>query len=285
MKVAIFGSTGMLGSMIYRYFSKQRGYELVRIDRHQYDAELGGVDALVHLLDGCQYAVNCIGVIKPCINEQDRRSIERAIRVNATFPHALAEAAECVGCRVIQIATDCVFSGKDGWYYEDNPHDPIDIYGKTKSLGEVQSPAVRYLRCSIIGPELKSHRSLLGWFLSQSQNATVSGYMNHIWNGITTLTFARLCNGIMSNRSVFPSLPSVQHVVPVDAISKARLLCCMAKYYQRSDIKISHMDSEKSINRALLTKNEDVNTALWKAAGYHDVLAIEEMIEELAAYK
>ena len=45
-------------------------------------------------------------------------------------------------------------------------HDDLWFVGKrlTKSVGEVHSPAVHHLRCSIIGPELRGHRSLLDWF-------------------------------------------------------------------------------------------------------------------------
>ena len=41
--------------------------------------------------------------------------------------------------KVIQIATDCVFDGLKGNYTEDDKHNAIDVYGKTKSLGEVSA--------------------------------------------------------------------------------------------------------------------------------------------------
>ena len=92
------------------------------------------------------------------------------------LPHQLARKAESSGAKVIQIATDCVYSGKKGEYVESDEFDPLDVYGKTKSLGEVTSPGVYHLRCSIIGPEPKEHKFLLDWFLGQPKNARVNGY-------------------------------------------------------------------------------------------------------------
>src|SRR5207244_6584362 len=110
--------------------------------------------------------------------------VRRAVAVNSLFPYALSDVAEAAGARVLQIATDCVFSGREGSYREDSPHDPLDVYGKTKSLGEVQAPHFLNLRCSIVGPEIRGFRSLLCWFLAQPRNARLRGFVNHWWNGV-----------------------------------------------------------------------------------------------------
>ena len=152
---------------------------------------------LVELLDGAKWAINCIGVIKPHIREDNPAEIDRAIRVNALFPYGLARTAEACGVHVLQIATDCVYSGTQGRYLERDKHDALDVYGKTKSLGEVGSPNMHHLRVSIIGPEPLKHVSLMDWFLKQAPGSSITGYTNHQWNGITTLHFARLCHGVI----------------------------------------------------------------------------------------
>jgi len=120
------------------------------------------------------------------------------------LPHALAQATAKVlpMAKVLQIATDCVYSGKTGNYDEAAKHDALDVYGKTKSLGEVNARHVLNIRCSIIGPELKGRLSLLEWFLSQPTGARVNGYAHHQWNGITTLQFAELCVMLMRGRTL-----------------------------------------------------------------------------------
>ena len=56
--------------------------------------------------------------------------------------------------KIYQIATDCVYDGSSKLYSESSPHNPLDVYGKTKSLGEVQSGNFFNIRVSIIGKEI-----------------------------------------------------------------------------------------------------------------------------------
>ena len=282
MKVAILGATGMLGSMVHRYLSQQPGYDLSVSTRYVLDAENTTVTLLSNLLRGHDYAINCIGIIKPRIDELDPISVKRAIQVNSLFPHLLAKAAEATNCKVIQIATDCVYSGTTGGYTESSPHDATDVYGKTKSLGEVHSSNVHHLRCSIIGPEIKGHKSLLDWFLSQPQGATVKGFTNHRWNGITTLAFAKICHGIMNNN--FTCFP-LEHIVPGNTVTKAELLSHFAYFYNRLEVSIGEARAPASVDRTLSTEWPGTNEALWYMAGYDRPYMIPEMVEELANYQ
>ena len=62
---------------------------------------------------------------------------ELAMRHNGEAPGVLARAAANVGAKVIHLSTDYVFSGgiERAWR-EDDPVDPINIYGRSKALGE-----------------------------------------------------------------------------------------------------------------------------------------------------
>src|SRR5579863_2753478 len=263
MKIAILGSTGMLGSAVLSYLRSTDHYEIASPTRYQHNAESVSVENLVYLLRGCDYAINCIGIIKPNIDEQDPASIFRAIMVNSIFPHHLAMAANLTKCHVLQIATDCVFSGHASGYDELSPHDSLDVYGKTKSLGEVKSPFVRHLRCSIIGPN--GPKSLLDWFLNQSQGARVSGFTNHFWNGITTLAFAKICHGIMS-AGIASDLPPTTHILPANWMTKAALLHHLRTAYERQDIHIVEQPAETRVDRTLSTTFRDENRELWQNA-------------------
>jgi dTDP-4-dehydrorhamnose reductase len=289
MKVAILGSTGMLGSMVRRYLSERPEYELTCPGRAEISAANIQIGTLRHILKDHKYVVNCIGIIKPRIDETGPISVEKAIRVNSLFPSLLAEAAEISGCHVLQIATDCVYSGTGtgmsaGKHDELSPHDPLDVYGKTKSLGEVVSPSVHHLRCSIVGPEQEGRPrdSLLEWFLGQPRGATVKGFNNHRWNGITTLAFARICHGIMSCRL---ALPPLQHIVPHNSVTKAELLSYFAHFYHRDDIVFDEVAAPIAVDRSLATVNPGVNNHLWRAAGYSHPPSIQQLIEEMADYE
>ncbi len=297
-RVAILGASGMLGSMVLDYFARQPSVDLLATVRSKnllerfaqklpnvrwtvLDAERATVEDLTALLGDVQWVINAIGVIKPYIHDDNPVEVERAVRVNALFPYSLAKAAENVGCTVLQIATDCVFSGRKGHYVESDEHDPLDAYGKTKSLGEVHSPRVHHLRCSIIGPEPRMHVSLLDWFLRQPHGAKINGFLNHQWNGVTTLHFAKLCLGVIRAEL---SLGYVQHVVPADTVSKAALLECFAQAFKRRDITVTPVQAPLSIDRTLATENESLNLMLWQGAGYQRPPSIASMVEELASF-
>lgn len=293
--VGILGCSGMLGSIVMDYCSKDETISVVgtirdksvasskypSVEWRSLDAETATVDEIAAVLKDVDWAINCIGIIKPYIHDDNAKETETALRVNALFPHLLAKAAEKTGTKVIQIATDCVYSGAKGKYTENDPFDALDVYGKTKNLGEVYSPNVFHLRCSIIGPEIKSHLSLMDWFLNQPKDAELNGYTNHEWNGVTTLQYAKLSLGVVKNNI---ELGHIQHVIPTSTIAKSDLLKSFAKEFGREDIKINPVAADKVIDRTLSTVNEDGNLKLWQAAGYKIPPTVEEMVAEVAKY-
>ena len=225
-----------------------------------------------------QLIVNCIGVIKPFINDLESESIKNAFTINSEFPLALNRIARETNARVIQIATDCVYSGKKGNYSEDDEHDPVDIYGKSKSSGEIESDNFMNLRCSIIGRDQRNNKSLLEWFLSQDHGAIVTGYLDHLWNGITTNAFARICRGIIED-NLF--IPGTFHQVPADRVSKAELLEIFNDKFNRHDLVIQKTLTGDEIDRTLVTLNPNRNLERWRSAGYSGIPTIKALIEEL----
>lgn len=291
MKIAVLGATGMLGSMVLDIFSKNTDYTLIATARdkslfktckntcwHIFDAQESGLKELEEIINHCDYAINCIGMIKPHIHDDNAFEVQRAIEVNALFPHKLAKIAEKYNIKVIQIATDCVYDGIKGAYIETDKHNALDVYGKTKSLGEVYSKNVMNLRCSIIGPELKGKTSLLEWFLNQPENAQINGFENHLWNGVTTLAFAKICLGLIKNNYWFSGL---QHVIPAEFVTKAQMLADFADIYNRKDIKINNIEAKEAINRTILTNNQERNSQIWKNTKYKTIPTVKEMIMEL----
>jgi dTDP-4-dehydrorhamnose reductase len=61
---------------------------------------------------------------------------ELAFRVNATATGFLAEACRKVGIFLIYVSTDYVFDGEQGNYREHDQPNPVNVYGKSKLLGE-----------------------------------------------------------------------------------------------------------------------------------------------------
>ncbi len=292
MKVAVLGASGMLGSMVLSVLGEDQNLRLLATIRpgtagpsstgiatEALDATSASRAELVRIIDGCAWVVNCIGLIKHHIQDDRRATTGQAIRINALFPHLLAEAAQETGSQILQIATDCVYSGAKGPYREADPQDALDVYGKSKSLGEVVAPGMHHLRCSIIGPELKERRSLLEWFLGQPVGTSLQGYSNHLWNGVTTLHFARICRGILRENT---ALPQLCHVVPGDLLSKGELLLNIRRSYGREDLQVELQPALKAVDRTLATSDPALNLRLWRGAGYEAPLTLAAMVEELA---
>jgi dTDP-4-dehydrorhamnose reductase len=246
----------------------------------QFDVDSADAATVIeHLPWTPDYVVNCIGLIKHHIRDEDPESRRAAIRINAEFPYTLDRLAEAFGFTVIQIATDCVYAGDIGGYAESAPHDPVDVYGKTKSLGEVPSPRFLNLRCSIIGRELSGKQSLLEWVLGHGPGESFNGYLDHHWNGVTTEAFARVAAGIMENRTTWSG---VQHLVPADAVNKAELSGMILKTFGRSDVEVNPIVTGTLVDRTLATDNPIVNVHLWEAGGYKEPPTVRQMVTELA---
>lgn len=283
-KVLVLGATGMLGSACMEVVSNDSNIDLIGTARNGSDQFLGfnaQVDSIADLLEFHKpnWIINCIGIIKPHIDERVPSSIENAIKVNSEFPILLANAAAKAGSKVIQIATDCVYSGVQGSYIESDLHDATDVYGKTKSLGEVPASNVMHLRTSIIGPEVGRSTSLLEWFRNQPNGAKLNGFTDHLWNGVSTHAFGKLSLGIIKNDG-FRS--GTHHVIPKDIVVKSELLRIFARAYSRQDLQISDVASQKRIDRTLSTNDKEFSHSLWSLAEYKSPPTVEEMVIEQA---
>ena len=287
--VVILGSTGMLGSAIAEVLTSKLG-KVIEANRSGVSVvkenDCIAIDAskkidFDQIFDGLQidYIVNAIGMIKQVINESDLTDLHKAQTVNSDFVSNLNEYSETTEIPVIQIGTDCVFSGARGSYVESDLFEATDVYSKTKIAGELNSPSSMILRTSIIGRELRSSHSLLEWILSQERKSEVNGFTNHFWNGMTTFHFANLVNGVIqSNRFS----PGTFHVKPTGTMSKYELLKSITTNFQRSDLLINEFEAPIAVDRTLATLNPAFNSQIWAQAGYDIIPSIEDMVSEYA---
>jgi dTDP-4-dehydrorhamnose reductase len=291
MKISILGVSGMLGSQLLKSMSKHgldiiatyRSADKINADAYpdvqfvQLDVSSASITDIQKTIAGSTWCINCIGIIKPYIKDTDMDDVLCAIDVNSAFPARLAAAAKKTGTKVMQIATDCVWDGQAGTYRENAPHNAGDVYGKSKSLGEIQAENFFNLRCSIIGKELDGHVSLMDWFLAQPHGAEINGYTNHHWNGITTLQFSNICAAIIKHGYTPRNL---QHIVPANSLNKNDLLHIFADVFERKDIKIMPYDAPIGIDRTIQTLFTSENKELWSLAGYETPPTLQAMIQE-----
>ena len=282
-RVLVIGSTGMLGGTVFQTLTG-RGLEVLEASRSRgliFDAEVDSVEDLLRKagVRAGDFVVNCVGLTKAHIFEDNKESIARAIRLNVLFPLALARASEELNLRVIQVATDCVFSGAEGKYLESSPHNAYDAYGKSKSLGEVKSEHVMHLRCSLVGPEGDGRQSLFfEWVRALEPESQINGYVNHHWNGLTSLAFAKIVAGILQSDTF---IPGTHHLVPADQLTKYELIKLELELLKREDVQVEAFQAEEYIDRTLATHAPETNIMLFAVAGYKRVPTIREMMEEL----
>jgi dTDP-4-dehydrorhamnose reductase len=271
--------------MVNAYLKRQTSLDVTGTSRVA-TRELIGFDAYKFTLDKenlldfnkYEYILNCIGIIKPFCKDDDPEGIKNAVVINSLFPKVLSEFAG-PETKIIQIATDCVYSGKEGPYSENSLHDAQDVYGKTKSLGEIRNSNFLNIRCSIIGPEKRNFVSLLEWFLNQEENATLQGFTHHKWNGVTTLQFAKLMEIIIMENHFdkLIKLASVHHFLPNNTVNKYELLNIFQKFFSTSYVINAVDDIGPPVRRDLSSNLENLQSIYPK-------MKMETAIEELKNY-
>ena len=257
LRVLVLGVTGMLGATFFRAFSADKSLETfgtlrdasgaryfspdlrdALIANVHFEGEAGLLSAF--LIAKPDVVINCVGIIKQRPNANDQLE---SLVINATLPHRLAKYSGMVGARLVHFSTDCVFSGKDGQYREDDFPDAYDLYGRTKYLGEVDYENSITLRTSIIGHELNSAKSLVDWFLSQS--GEVKGFSKAVFSGLPTIEVTRIVREFVIPNA---DLRGVYHL-SVDPINKYDLLHLVADIYAK-EITIMP-DEQLSVDRSL----------------------------------
>jgi len=248
-RILIIGAAGMLGHALMRFLAAAPGIDvfgavrsrslpaafpndLERLVYKQVDAtEENELRALIEDVRPAT-VINCAGLVK---QRHDGQDAEPAIISNALLPHRIARICGAANARLIHVSTDCVFSGVYGNYSEESLPDCVDVYGRTKLLGEVTYGNAVTLRTSIIGPELDRRLGLLSWFLAQT--GSVKGYAGAIFSGLPTVELARVIRDhVLPN----DALRGLYHVSS-EPISKYDLLFLMREIYgTQTDIVRDH---------------------------------------------
>lgn len=157
MRIIVLGAGGRLGAALVREFATE--FPVIGFDHAQLD--LGAQDELRSTLGalGFDVLINAAALtnVDRC---EDHRA--EAIQLNAEAPRVLAEICAEKQARFIQVSTDYVFDGeKREPYREEDPAEPISVYGESKREGELrvleQNPEALVIRVSwVFGPDRPS---------------------------------------------------------------------------------------------------------------------------------
>jgi len=282
MRILILGGTGMLGHALWQAWQDKfdtyttlrktnqdyvifSGWNKERIINHVSVQEFETVTSAVEKVKP-SILINCIGIIKQIPSANDPIA---TIKINSLFPYQLAQLCQKHDTKMIQISTDCVFSGNKGNYTEQDIPDPVDLYGRSKLLGEVIAPNCLTIRTSIIGRELNSQHSLVEWFLAQ-RGKPVKGYDRAIYTGFTAQA---LVQTIEKTILEYPNIEGLWHISS-DPITKYQLLNMMNQAFNLGITieKDEHFVCDRSLNSQKFRDFTGYTPPTW-----------DEMIVQLAA--
>ena len=231
-KILILGASGMAGHVVYTYLKENTSYQVVGTTNSNsfgddtIQLDIFDASKLESILQ--QYkpdvVINCVGMLI----RGSKQYPDKTIYCNAYIPHLLKRLINENSGQLIHISTDCVFSGKDGGYTENSFKDATDVYGMSKSLGEINDDLNLTIRTSIIGPELKEGgEGLFHWVMNQKNE--INGYKSNYWSGITTLELAKFIKWAIEN-----PIYGLINLTNGDPISKYQLLSHINNIYNRN---------------------------------------------------
>ena len=266
----VLGGAGMLGHVLLKKLNDNKVFEIYDITRNKenrlnnFECDITNFNSLSQIIKDIKpdFIINCVGIlIKGSFQDP-----ANAILINALLPHKLTQLSKVINAKFFHISTDCVFDGFKGSYIETDNKTAQDIYGMSKSLGEINDDKNLTLRTSIIGPEYKENwKGLLSWFLNQK--GEVNGFTESIWGGVTTLVLADVII-----KSINENHTGLIHVTNGQPVSKFDLLSLIKDKFQLNDIKLKRVPGKK-VDKSIKTKYD-----------YFNVPSYEEMITDMHKY-
>ena len=290
LRILVLGGTGMLGSLLWSRLDQVPAFRVRRTQRRDpqapgyldLPASDAALDAIFAEQSGTDLVVNAIGLTQAAIASAGTRGADAAEAINARLPHRLAAAAGRAGARLIHVSTDGVFSGRAGPYSERDLPDPEDLYGQSKLSGEVGGRGVLTLRCSIIGPDPERHRGLLEWFRQLAPGTQVEGFVDQLWNGVTTDQLAEVCRALAAPEAFdrINAASALRHLCPNSPVTKCELLR-LFRAELGSDVTVVPAESTAPRNRTLTSEWTDLNALLGAPVEMRQ--AVRDMVSRLSS--
>lgn len=154
-KIIVTGANGQLGSELKVLSSSFPQYEFIFVSREQ--LPIDDEKAVNDLLNAKNpsWLINCAAYTAVDKAETEK---EQAFRINGYATGVLAAACKTIDCRFIHVSTDYVFDGNGTSPYKENdPTDPLGVYGASKLEGEKlaveKNPASIIIRTSWVYSE------------------------------------------------------------------------------------------------------------------------------------
>lgn len=128
-KVILFGANGMLGHALQEVFIS------ARLISHQ-EIDITDEDAVMKIVvqQSPEIVINAAAYTDVDGCEENKK---HAFSVNGHGPGNIAAACNEAGATLIHYSTDYIFDGTKSEYREDDQPGPINVYGESKLMGEI----------------------------------------------------------------------------------------------------------------------------------------------------
>lgn len=250
-RVVVTGAAGMLGSAVLDHLS--RGFEVFATDRER---GMEGQDIRWELLDLVDdgsvrewlglvrpaVVINCAAIVDVDYCERDSVTAH-ALHVGATA--TIARALESWNGTLIHISTDAVFDGqKRGLYDEGDAPAPMNVYARTKWLGEeaaLECCRATVLRTNIFGWSRAARPSFAEWVLQGlTAQAPLTMFDDVVFTPINVSHLAGLIEACIS-----AGTKGVFHATGSEALSKHQFALTAADVFglPRSNVVARSVDS------------------------------------------
>ena len=213
MKILLLGANGQLAKTIKE--TKPKDINLISFSSSEFNflniqSSLKNIKDLnpTHIINAAAYTN-----VDKAESEKDL-----AERINAYAPFEIASLAASLDCKFIQISTDFVFNGFQGYSYK--PKDqvsPLGIYGESKALGEkliLKINQSKIIRTSwLYSPFGKNFcLTILNLLKKNAKNhIPLKVVSDQVSCPTSTYSLSRLCWELILNKESFMKTPKMNH--------------------------------------------------------------------------
>ena len=266
MKVGITGASGMLGSALithlsksYRVFATSRGRG-VEGKNIKWDCfNLTDIILLTEWLETIRpdVVIHCAAITNVDLCEDN---VKLATKLHIETTELIANFLDSYGGRLIYISTDSVFDGeKQGAYSESDLVNPLNVYAKTKMMGEKSVQSMNnglVLRTNIIGWTQEGKTSFFEWVVDRlNDNMSLNLFYDVYFSPLTVYDLSFIIEKIIEK----PIL-GLYHCGSSDIISKYDFGKKMAEIFQLSDTNINRVSVDSMDFKASRPKNMALNS-------------------------
>ena len=167
MKILVIGSNGQIGSALLK---ELKNHEVEHLNRDQLDCINLEAVKKFFINKSYDYVINAVAYTNVDQAEVDP---DKAKLLNAIYPNELSKILKKMNCALIHYSTDYVFDGsKNSDYLEQSTPNPLNIYGKTKLLGDL----------SILKQKLNGYILRVSWVYGNKDHSFLNKIQKQIDN-------------------------------------------------------------------------------------------------------